>query len=101
MQIHSFDVSKRNDMSNDEIIGRLAVLEVFAMTGLGLYLAIARDPDYSHATALLESTRRAVANLTVALSPAAQAAAADYSDHLLTMLADNLRKLRGEDGQPH
>jgi hypothetical protein len=89
-------------MSNDEIIARLAVLEVFTMTAFGLYLAIARDdPDYSNATALLESTRQAVANLTAPLSPAAETAANAYADHLLSILAENLRNLRGEDGRSH
>jgi hypothetical protein len=34
-------------MSNEELVGRIAALEVIAMTALGLHLANAKhDPDY-------------------------------------------------------
>jgi hypothetical protein len=86
-------------MTNDEIVGRLAVLEVLSMTALGLYLANARnDPDHEKATALLDHTRTAVANLAAALPPETQAAARQYADQLLSNLAQNIRVLRGEGG---
>ena len=89
-------------MSPDEIAAKLAVLEVFTMTAFGLYLANARnDPDYTKAAALLDHTRAAVSSLVVTLSPNAQAVAKEYADHLLSVLAENLRSLRGEVGQSH
>jgi hypothetical protein len=89
-------------MSNDEIEGRLAALEVFTMTAFGLYLANARnDPDYSKAGALLDHTRAAVTSLATALPAGAQKAANDYADHLISVVKENLRSLRGEGGQSH
>jgi hypothetical protein len=89
-------------MSNDEIEGRLAALEVFTMTAFGLYLANARnDPDYSKAGVLLDHTRAAVTSLATALPAEAQKAANDYADHLISVLQENLRSLRGEGGQSH
>jgi hypothetical protein len=89
-------------MSYDEIIARLAVLEVFTMTSFGLHLAIAKVILIIQTPLpILDSTREAVTNLTVALSPAAQAAATAYSDYLLSILAENLRNLRGEGGRSH
>jgi len=89
-------------MSEDEIAGKLAVLEVFTMTAFGLCLANARnDPEYEKAAALLDHTRVAVATLATTLSPAAQKVAKEYADHLLSVLAENLRGLRGEGGPTH
>jgi hypothetical protein len=89
-------------MSPDEIAGRLAALEVLTMTAFGLYLSNSRnDPDFSKAAALLDHTRAAVSSLAVALSPNAQRFANEYADHLLSVLAENLRTLRGEGGQSH
>jgi hypothetical protein len=83
-------------MTDDEIAGRLVVLEVFATTAFGLYLSNARnDPDFSKATALLDHTRAAVSSLAATLPPQAQSAAHEYADHLLSVLAENLRNLRG------
>jgi hypothetical protein len=83
-------------MSNDEIVGRLAVLEVFTMTAFGLCLPNARDP-----TTLLDSTRGAVSSLVTALPPQAQSAAHQYADHLVATLAGNLGRLRGQGGESH
>ena len=84
-------------MTNDEIAGRLVVLEVFAMTAFGLYLSNSRnDPDFSKAKELLDNTRAAVSSLANTLSPQAQSAAHVYANHLLSVLADNLKNLRGE-----
>jgi hypothetical protein len=63
-------------MTNDEIAGRLVVLEVFVVTAFGLYLSNSRnDPDFSKATALLDHTRAAVSSLATTLPPQAQSAA--------------------------
>ena len=87
------------DMTNDEIQGRLAALEVFTLTAFGLYLANSRnDPENRRALALLEHTRAAVSSLAVALPPLAQKAANEYADHLVSTLANNLRNLKGESG---
>jgi hypothetical protein len=80
-------------MSNDEIVGRLAVLEVFAMTAFGVSLSNANDP-----AALLDSTRAAVSSLATALPPLAQSAAHQYADHLIATLRGNLPSLQGEGG---
>ena len=48
-------------MSNEELVGRMAALEVIAMTALGLHLANARhDPDYPKSGQLLASIREAL-----------------------------------------
>jgi hypothetical protein len=48
-------------MSNEELVGRIAALEVIAMTALGLQLANARnDPDYQKSGALLVDMRDAL-----------------------------------------
>jgi len=89
-------------MSNDDIVGRLCALEIFSMTALGLYLANSRnDPDYAKATALLEHLRNSISLLASPLPAAAKAAAEAYGNHLLETLAQNLRTMRGEDGQSH
>jgi hypothetical protein len=60
-------------MTNDEIAGRLIVLEAFSMTALSLYLANARnDPDFSKAKALLDHLRVSVSSLATALPPTAR-----------------------------
>lgn len=89
-------------MSNDEIAGRLQVLEVFAMTTLALYMANSRnDPDYSKAFGLLDMMRGQVAELSTALPQGAQTAAKQYADHLTGLAKENLRNMRGEGGTTH
>jgi len=88
-------------MSNDEIAGRLVVLETFVMTSLGLYLANARnDPDYSKAEALLDHLRSTASTLASSLPIAAKLSAEGYADQLILTLTENLRAMRGE-STPH
>jgi len=48
-------------MSNEELEGRVAALEVIAMTALGFCVANTRnDPDYRKAGAILDSMRDAL-----------------------------------------
>jgi hypothetical protein len=48
-------------MTTEEVVGRIAVLEVIAMTALGLNLANVRnDPDYKKSGALLATMREAL-----------------------------------------
>jgi hypothetical protein len=89
-------------MHSDEVSARLIVLETFAMMALGLYLANSRnDPDYSKSSALLEDLRLTSVSNAAAAGPAVQAAAQQYADHLASILAQNIRHLRGEGGQSH
>jgi hypothetical protein len=89
-------------MTNDEITGRLLVLEAFTMTTLGLYLANAKDdPTYEKAGAILDFLRGASRSLAENVSQEARAFAESYSDHLADLVAQNLRVLHGEGGQSH
>ncbi len=89
-------------MNPDEISGRLIVLETFVMTSLGLYLANTKnDPSYSMAAAMLDHLREASVSNAAAASPAVQANTKAYSNHLVSVLTENLRLLRGEGGQSH
>jgi hypothetical protein len=76
--------------------------ENFVMMSLGLYLANSRnDPDYSKSAALLENLRQSSVSIASAGGPAVQAAAQAYAEHLTSILAENLRSMRGEGGQSH
>jgi hypothetical protein len=89
-------------MNQDEISARLIVLETFAMMALGLYLANSRnDPDYSKSEALLEDLRQASVANAAAAGSSVQTVAKQYANHLASILADNIRHLRGEGGQSH
>ena len=86
-------------MTHEEVVGRLAVLEVLSMTALGLYLANTRnDPEYERAMAMIDHTRIAVANLAAAHPPEIQTAARKYAEQLLGMLAQNIKMLRSKNG---
>jgi hypothetical protein len=72
------------------------------MMAIGLYLANSRnDPDYSKAGALLEDLRQSSVSIASASGPAVKAAAQAYAEHLTSVLAENLRSMRGEGGQSH
>ena len=87
-------------MTNDEIAGRLKVLEVLNMTALGLYLANSKnDPDYSKAAALLDYIRASISAASVDLNPVGIQEAQRYANKLTEILASNLRNMRGEGGQ--
>ena len=71
-------------MSNEELVGRVAALEVIAMSALGLYLADARnDQDYKESGALLAAMRDALKTQAATLSAEAQNHAINYGNHLL------------------
>jgi hypothetical protein len=94
--------SRGNAMTNDEISGRLLVLETFIITTLALYVANAsNDPTYEKLTAILNHLRGISKSLPEGTPVAVQTIAAAYSDHLATLVASNIRLLRGEAGQPH
>jgi hypothetical protein len=89
-------------MNQNEIEGRLIVLEIFVITALALYLANSKnDPDYSKSTALLDHLRATSASNASAARVEVQQATRAYSDHLLSLIGSNLRQMRGEGGQPH
>ena len=89
-------------MNEAETNGRLIVLEAFVMMSLGLYLANSKnDPDYSKAAALLDHLRQTSTSIAATYPLAVQEAARKYSDDLTTVLAENLRQIRGEGGQSH
>ena len=85
-------------MSNEEMVGRVAALEVIAMTALGLHLAnVRRDPDYQKSDELLTRMRVAVDEQAATLPLEAQRHATGYGNHLLDAVANNLRLLRGDE----
>jgi hypothetical protein len=87
-------------MSNEELVGRIAALEVIAMTALGLHLANARhDPDYQKSGQFLGRMRVAVDAQAATLPVEAQKHATGYGNHLLDAVAKNLRGLCGDDSQ--
>jgi hypothetical protein len=86
-------------MSNEELQGRIAALEVIAMTALGLQLAnVQHDPDYRKSNDFLSHMREAIDAQAASLPLEAQKHATNYGRSLLEAVASNLRFLRGEDG---
>lgn len=84
-------------MTNDEIKGRLLVLETFTMTTLGLYLAsLSDDANVERAKAILSYLRGVSRSLADDVSDGTRAVVESYSDHLAGLVSDNLRILRGE-----
>ena len=87
-------------MSNEELAGQIAAIEVIAMMALGMYVANARnDPDYSKAVGLIEHIRHGIAQRAAGMSLAARTHAVGHGDKLLDTVSENLRALRGEGGQ--
>jgi len=85
-------------MSNEEMVGRVAALEVIAMTALGLHLAnVRRDPDYQKSGQFLARMRRAVEEQAATLPLEAQRHATGYGNYLLDAVANNLRLLCGDE----
>jgi len=85
-------------MSNEEMVGRVAALEVIAMTALGLHLSnVGRDPDYQKLGEFLATMRVAIGEQAATLPLEAQRHATGYGNHLLDAVANNLRLFRGED----
>jgi hypothetical protein len=89
-------------MNNDEIAGRILVLEAFTMATLGLYLANSRnDADYRKAGELLNYLKSVSASLAESTPPSVQQVVKTYSEHLAGLVSQNLRALHGESGQSH
>jgi hypothetical protein len=89
-------------LTNDEIVGRLLVLEVFTITAFGLCLENAQnDADFSKSGRLLEQTREAISSLAMTLPPEARVPAEQYASQLLTVLTQHLRDLTGGGEQSH
>jgi len=87
-------------MSNEELVGRMAALEVIAMTALGLHLANARhDPNYQNSGQLLASMREALEAQASTLPVEAQKHATGYGNYLLDALARKLPLPRGDNSR--
>ena len=87
-------------MSNEELVGRMAALEVIAMTALGLHLANGRDdPDYQKSGQLLASMREALETQASTLPVEAQKYATGYGNYLLDAVARKLPFPRGDNSQ--
>ena len=88
-------------MSNDEMVGRIAALEVIAMTALGLHLVKLRhDPGHRRSGVLLATMRDALRTQAATLPTEAQQHAICYGNHLLDAVEQNLpRGLGKEAGQ--
>jgi hypothetical protein len=81
-------------MSNEEMVGRIAALEVIAMTALGLHLAHARnDPDHQRSGVLLATMRDALRTQAATLPTEAQQHTICYGNHLLDAVAQIYRGL--------
>lgn len=86
-------------MSNEEMVGRMAALEVIAMTALGLHLANTRnDPDHRRSGVLLATMRDALRTQAATLPTEAQKHTMCYGSHLLDAVGQIYRGL-GEAGQ--
>ena len=84
-------------MSNEEVVGRIAALEVIAMTALGLHLAnISNDPDHERSGLLLATMRDALRTQAATLPTEAQKHTICYGTHLLDAAAQIHRGLGEE-----
>ena len=81
-------------MSNEEMVGRMAALEVIAMTALGLHLAnIRNDPDHQKSGTVLATMRDALRTQAATLPTEAQKHTICYGDHLLDAVGQLYRGL--------
>jgi hypothetical protein len=81
-------------MSNAEIVGRIAALEVIAMTALGLHLVnIRNDPDHQRSGVLLATMRDALRTQAATLPTEAQKHTMCYGNHLLDAVGQIYRGL--------
>jgi hypothetical protein len=81
-------------LSNEEIVGRMAALEVIAMTALGLHLANSRsDPDNQRSGVLLATMRDALRTQAAMLPTEAQKYTICFGNHLLDAVAQLYRGL--------
>jgi hypothetical protein len=75
-------------MSNEELVGRIAALEVIAMTAFGLHLANSRnDPDHETSGDLLATMRDVLRTQAATLPTEAQQHTICYGNHLLDAVA--------------
>ena len=82
-------------MTTDELHGRMAALEVIALTSLGLYLANAsNDPDLGKARAVLGHLRMMIDGRAAVMPEAAACVARAHGDDLLSIVLENLRLLK-------
>ena len=84
----------------EELKGCLLANETIAMMALGMYLGnVKNDPDYEKAQAAIEHMRSAIRTDARKLSPAARNSAESHGEHLLSVVIENLRSLRGKSGR--
>jgi hypothetical protein len=90
-------------MTEDEIRGRLVVLEVFCMGALGLVFSLTASTDRQNqkAIAVLNGLQAAAKRrLVEAAEPAIVAPGEAYLDHLLSTISENLGLLRPKRKEP-
>ena len=81
-------------MSNEETVGRIAALEVIAMTALGLHLVNSRnDPDHRRSGVLLAAMQDALRTQAATLPTEAQKHTTCYGNHLLDAVGQIYRGL--------
>ena len=81
-------------MSNEEMVGRIAALEVIAMTALGLHLAnIRNDADHQKSGVMLATMRDALRTQAATLPTEAQKHTICYGDRLLDAVGQLYRGL--------
>ena len=81
-------------MSNEEMMGRIAALEVIAMTALGLHLVNSRnDTDHQKSGVLLATMRDALRTQAATLPTEAEQHTICYGNHLLDAVAQIYRGL--------
>jgi hypothetical protein len=81
----------------EELRGKLLVLEMLTMTSLGIVMASAEnDPAMAKSRAILDYLRANVVRAAdeSGLSPEAKSSANQYADHILSQVLENLRLLR-------
>lgn len=81
-------------MSNEEIVRRIAALEVIAMTALGLQLLNSRnDADHQRSGVLLATMRDALRTQAATLPTESQQHTIRYGNHLMDAVAQIYRGL--------
>jgi hypothetical protein len=90
-------------MTNEEVRGRLVVLEVFSMTALGLIFTLtgSTDPGHQKAIAVLNALQNATKKRLGEENDAAIVAPGEsYLDELLSELSENLGLMRPKGKAP-
>ncbi len=78
-------------MNSDKIVGRLLVLEAFAMTALAIALEKDEDPGRERARRMLKHLCEATAGLAGEVSDRAREEAVEYGKRLSVLVLANLR----------